>query len=181
MVSHLDERSTLSLPLRHSTARSISSRASTSAVPRRHRHNRSHHGGSTQSAQSVFPWFSSGNVEIVIASGRKEQRYLLHKLILSQCSGFFEASTSEAWARSQSGPSTQSYQNGGLPRIGEDDGPPIHFPPDASTAQASDGRRWRYELDWGSSEHDIPMLVQKVWRPTAMLSLHDNCLDTDLR
>lgn len=164
MVSHLDERSTLSLPIRQSIARSVTSRASSSIAPRRHRHSRSHHGGSSQPAQSVFPWFSSGNVEIVITSGRKEQRYLLHKFILSQFSGFFEASTSDAWARSQPGPSTQSYQNNGLARIGEDEAAPTYFPQGGPTAHAGDGRRWRYELDWGS-EHDIPMLVQKVEFP----------------
>ena len=163
MVSHVDDRSTLSLPVRQPIARSVISRVSSSSQRiGRHRHVRSHHGGSSQPAQSVFPWFSSGNVEIIITSGRKEQRYLLHKLILSQCSGFFEASTSEGWSRAQPGSSSQSYQNGGLLRIGEDEAATTHFSPSNSTAPAGDGRRWRYELDWGTSENDIPMLVQKV-------------------
>ncbi|KAF2233118.1 hypothetical protein EV356DRAFT_448954 [Viridothelium virens] len=161
MVSHVDERSTVSLPVRHSTARSLISRASSSTATRRHRHTRSHHGGSTQPAQSVFPWFTSGNVEIIITSGRKEQRYLLHKLILSQCSGFFEASTSEGWSRSQPEPNTQSFQSGALARIGEDEAATTSFTQSGPGSQVGDGRRWRYELDWGSSEQDIPMLVQK--------------------
>ncbi|KAI9691949.1 MAG: hypothetical protein M1820_009657 [Bogoriella megaspora] len=157
MVSHLDERSTLSLPIRRNTARSI---ISTSSTTRRHRHTRSHTGGSTNT-QSVFPWFSSGNVEIVITSGRKEQSYLLHKLILSQCSGFFDASTSEGWSRAQPTQSTQQQQHGGLPMIGEDEVADASFLQNGSTTPSRDGRRWKYELDWGTSEQDIPMLVQK--------------------
>ena len=93
----------------------------------------------------------------MIAADGQERKYILHRLILSQCSGFFEASTSEEW----------SQQNGaGLGRIGEDgaDDLPIHTGPSrGSNAQrAGDGRiRWRYELDWEHDE-DIPMLVRKV-------------------
>ncbi|KAI9657979.1 MAG: hypothetical protein M1821_002636 [Bathelium mastoideum] len=103
----------------------------------------------------------------MITSGRKEQRYLLHKLILSQCSGFFEASTSEGWSRSQPGPSAQPYQTGALARIGEDEAPTTEYSQSALVGPTGDGRRWRYELDWGTSEHDIPMLVQKD--PTSSL------------
>lgn len=88
-------------------------------------------------------------MEIVISNGRKEQRYLLHKLILTQCSGFFEAGTSEEWAAageaSTSGPPTNGTA---LARI------PSNARPDKM--------RWRYELDWGNHEDDVPMLVQKV-------------------
>ncbi|KAI5306360.1 hypothetical protein KEM56_001224 [Ascosphaera pollenicola] len=55
----------------------------------------------TPSQSNDFPVFSdSGDVEIVIASprssSRAEHRYLLHQLILSQCSSFFRASLSDA-------------------------------------------------------------------------------------
>lgn len=93
----------------------------------------------------------------MIAAEGQERRYILHRLILSQCSGFFEASTSEEWSR----------QNGaGLGRIGEDgaDDLPVHTGSSrvSSAQKAGDGRiRWRYELDWQDDE-DIPMLVRKV-------------------
>lgn len=82
----------------------------------------------------------------MLSNGRKEQRYLLHRLILSQCSGFFEASTSEEWSQQQAqtaGPSTAQ-----MARI-------------PGSAQADNRKRWRYELDWGNKEEDLPMLVKK--------------------
>ena len=125
-----------------------SSRAST---VRRHRPHRSHFGGSSYQPQNEFPVFThTGDVEIVIASGRKEQRYLLHRLILAQCSGFFEAGTSEEWSRAQAESSAgQSQSPPTLGRISES-GSQLHK------------KRWRYELDWGQGEEEIPMLIQKV-------------------
>jgi hypothetical protein len=144
---------------------SASSRLSHSS--RRHRHGRSHHGGSSYAPQNEFPIFAhTGDVEIVIAAGGQEKRYLLHRLILSQCSGFFEASTSEEWSRYQaqaesasaaidSDPSLQSVAEDGssiLSRRGSMQG--SSMPPKL---------RWRYELDWQNRESDEePILVQKV-------------------
>ncbi|KAF2812752.1 uncharacterized protein BDZ99DRAFT_440085 [Mytilinidion resinicola] len=132
-----------------------SSRASHSgSTVRRHRGHRSHFGGSSYAPQNEFPVFThTGDVEIVVKAerGGKEQRYLLHRLILAQCSGFFEAGTSEEWSRAQE----DGNANGGgtLARIPEQSG---------SGGVGSQGKkRWRYELDWGQGEDDIPMLVQK--------------------
>ncbi|KAL1306068.1 hypothetical protein AAFC00_004193 [Neodothiora populina] len=86
MVSHIEPPDLL--PRRPP---SVTSRASTS---RRHRSSRSYHSPSAPRSQNDFPIFSqTGEVEILLTSlnGRKEQRYLLHRLILSQASGFFEA------------------------------------------------------------------------------------------
>jgi hypothetical protein len=115
-----------------------------STVRRHHRHARSHAGGGgggSSHLHNEFPSFlQTGDVEIVLASGRREKRYVLHRLILSQCSGFFEAGMSEAW--SQSGPqdSNSSVSSG---------------------RRSNESKRWRYELDWGTGADDIPMLVQK--------------------
>lgn len=174
-----------------SHAPSVSSRTST--VRRSHRHNRSHHGGSTPTyrPQNEFPIFAhTGDVEICIGpsgGAPQERRYLLHRLILAQCSGFFEAGTSEQWSRAQQ----QQGQTPGqeLSRIGEnktdeeEDGTEraaTVFSSRRSSAGSGTtavGRtstagepkmRWRYELDWGGTEKDdMPMLMQKV-RPRRM-------------
>lgn len=70
---------------------------------------------------------------------------MLHKLILAQCSGFFEAGLGEEWA--SSGEGSSSHGGSSLARI-----------PSSSNAQK---KRWRYELDWGKGSDDMPMLVQK--------------------
>ncbi|EOA91866.1 uncharacterized protein SETTUDRAFT_18527 [Exserohilum turcica Et28A] len=109
-------------------------------------------------SQNEFPVFThTGDVEIIISNGRKEQRYLLHKLILTQCSGFFEAGTSDEWASAGAGGGEASSA-----------------PPTSGTALAripagsrpEQKRRWRYELDWGDGDDDLPMLVQKKNQPT---------------
>ena len=132
-----------------------SSRTHTS---RRHRSGRSLGGGSSYRPQNEFPNFSqTGDVEIVIHADGQERRYTLHRLILSQNSGFFEASTSEEWAKVQ--------QNGlpveqGLGRIGEDEGDDAR----QSTRPLRNGEKikLRYELDWGNKDDEVPMLVQRV-------------------
>lgn len=144
---------------------SSSSRLSHSS--RRHRHGRSHHGGSAYNPQNEFPIFAhTGDVEIVIAARGQEKRYLLHRLILSQCSGFFEASTNEEWTRYQmqmesagaaidSDPSLQS--------IAEDGSSIISRRGSAQGASLPPKMRLRYELDWQNKESDEePILVQKV-------------------
>jgi len=125
---------------------SISSRSTT----RRHRSSRSHHGSQSYRPQNEFPNFAqTGDVEIIIQADGQERRYTLHRLILAQCSGFFEAGTSEGWSRAQTVGTGQQHSNS-LARIGEEDEGP--------------GQRqvWRYELDWGNGQEDMPMLVQKV-------------------
>ena len=136
---------------------------------RRHRHARSHHGGSSAHLpQNEFPVFSyTGDVEILISTtnGRKENRYLLHRLILSQCSGFFEAGTRAEWS-GQRAPDTG--MGGGLPRISENDSALGGSSSRASSQERrpsydqSGNRRWRYVLDWqNASDEEDPILVQK--------------------
>lgn len=145
---------------------SVTSRASTSR--RHHRHGRSQHGSSSFLPQNEFPIFAhSGDVEIVISAGSQEKRYLLHRLILAQCSGFFEASTSEEWSRSQGQQTAQPAQEMGLSRIGEEDeapsSPPTIISPESVSRRPPPKSRWRYELDWENTEEDEePLLVQKV-------------------
>ncbi|KAF2739665.1 hypothetical protein EJ04DRAFT_483795 [Polyplosphaeria fusca] len=127
---------------------SVASHSSRASTVRRHRPHRSHFGGTSYQPQNEFPVFThTGDVEIIISNGRKEQRYLLHKLILTQCSGFFEAGTSEEWANAGEGSSSQSQNPAALARL-----------PSGGPQQK---KRWRYELDWGKDDDEIPMLIQK--------------------
>lgn len=158
MVSQPETSSAISL-------RGPSSVVSRPALSRTKRYNRSHVGGSSYTSHNEFPVFSqSGDVEIIIRTGGAENRYLLHRDTLTRCSGFFEASTSEQWSKAR------PLLAGGneLARIGENGGIPT------PAASAVDGdtdsrvggapaakKRWRYELDLGDGNGDIPMLVQK--------------------
>lgn len=119
-----------------------------------------------------FPIFTyTGDTEIVIRAGSQERRYLLHRLILAQCSGFFEASTNEDWSRQNtSGVSGVSKPENTLSRVSEDDS----LSNGSTLAQSDHGglpqragekRRWRYELDWENrAEDEEPILVQRVGR-----------------
>lgn len=135
---------------------------------RRHRSSRSHHGGLSHQPQNDFPIFThTGDVEIVIRAGRQERRYLLHRLILAQCSGFFEASTSEEWSRH--GTSRPHHIDPGvLSRISEDNsslsnGSTLVPSESGGSSLHPEKRRWRYELDWeNKAEDEEPILVQKV-------------------
>ncbi|KAJ5601663.1 hypothetical protein N7510_011197 [Penicillium lagena] len=131
---------------------------------RRHRSGRSHHGGSSHSSSNDFPVFTyTGDTEIVVRVGSQEKRYLLHRLILAQCSGFFEASTNEDWSRQ----AATSKLEGSPSRVSEDDS----LSNGSTLAQSDHGtlplrpgekRRWRYELDWENrTEDEEPILVQK--------------------
>lgn len=132
---------------------------------RRHRSGRSHHGGSIQSSSNDFPIFTfTGDVEIAIRAGAQEKRFLLHRLILTQCSRFFEASTSERWSGHQmAGP---SKPDGVISRISEDDDSSNEstlVQSDHGGGRPGEKRRWRYELDWvNRGEEEEPILVQKV-------------------
>ncbi len=106
----------------------------------------------------------SGDVEIVISTqdGRKENRYVLHRQTLCQCSGFFDASTRVEWS---------GQRDTGLARISENDSG-IGSSSRASSQerrpsfQHQPGKRWRYVLNWqnvGDDEH--PMLVQREDAP----------------
>ncbi|KAL6707667.1 hypothetical protein ACN47E_003788 [Coniothyrium glycines] len=148
MVSYPDPTGVeRSLPIRRPP--SVSSHSSRASTVRRHRQHRSQFGGSTLQPQNEFPVFThTGDVEIVISNGRKEQRYLLHKLILTQCSGFFEAGTSDEWANA--GDATGPAPNGNSAALAR-----------IPSGARQERRKWRYELDWGKTEDDLPMLVPK--------------------
>nr|OQO21610.1 hypothetical protein B0A51_12007 [Rachicladosporium sp. CCFEE 5018] len=143
-----------SAPLSSVRASSVTSGRSTA---RRHRHGRSG-GSSAYLPQNEFPVFSStGDVEIVLTSadGRQEKRYLLHRLILSQCSAFFEAGTRPEWSRTR-----------GLSTIGEGGSRAASQERRPSIEQQA-GKRWRYTLDWQSAgTEDVPMLVQDTAPPS---------------
>ncbi|KAK0723219.1 hypothetical protein B0T26DRAFT_255501 [Lasiosphaeria miniovina] len=158
---------------------------------RARRYNRSHAGGVAFVPQNEFPVFShSGDVEIVVrvASGH-ENRYLLHRHTLTRCSGFFEASTSKEWSRAQTVPDVSlSPAPPAVPAIeaasgsnsngnGNSTGAELARIDDRSNGGNGSGseggstprpmglgplrKRWRYELDTGTGDNDIPMLVQK--------------------
>lgn len=143
-----------SLPIRRPP--SVSSHTSRASTVRRHRQHRSHFGGTALQPQNEFPVFThTGDVEIIISNGRKEQRYLLHKLILTQCSGFFEAGTSDEWSGGGGGgEGSSSMLNGNSSALAR-----------IPSGARQDKKRWRYELDWGNGDDDLPMLVQKVRTP----------------
>ena len=122
--------------------------------------------------QNEFPNFAhTGDVEIIISADGQEKRYLLHRLILAQCSGFFEAGTSEEWSRAQAqtqGQSPTQASESGLSRIGEEDeGSQIESP--NFTPRPLRRPFWRYELDTGNHDDEVPMLVQKVSRTISQL------------
>ncbi|KAJ5793657.1 hypothetical protein N7457_000256 [Penicillium paradoxum] len=132
---------------------------------RRHRSGRSHHGGSSHSSSNDFPIFTyTGDTEVVIRVGSQEKRYLLHRLILAQCSGFFEASTNEDWSR-QTALSLPKAE-GTLSRVSEDDdlssGSTLVPSDNGFSTRSGEKRRWRYELDWENrAEDEEVILVQK--------------------
>ncbi|TQN70458.1 hypothetical protein CSHISOI_05020 [Colletotrichum shisoi] len=154
MVSHPDSASSLTL-------RGPSSVVSRPSLSRTKRYNRSHVGGTTHVSQNEFPIFSnSGDVEIVVKAGSHHNRYLLHRHTLTRSSGFFEASTSHEWSK----PVTDGA-SGDVARIR--DGSSVDSSSNAPassralTTSVNPRKRWRYELDPGTGDGDIPMLVQK--------------------
>ncbi|KAI1762784.1 hypothetical protein GGR53DRAFT_521459 [Hypoxylon sp. FL1150] len=158
MVSQPDHSLTLRGPSSVVSARTASRPPASS---RSKRYNRSHAGGTSYIPQNEFPVFShSGDVEILIRVGGRENRYLLHRHTLTRCSGFFEASTSREWSKASAlppGPSTRE-----LARIGEDAASNGGNEVARNNADSPGPRkRWRYELDPGSGGDDIPMLIQK--------------------
>lgn len=122
--------------------------------------------------QNEFPVFShTGDVEIVLsnASGRREHRYLLHRLILSQCSGFFEAGTRAEWSRTGALDDVRSAN--GLAPIGESSVAGSSSTRTSSTERRPSfdqpQKRWKYTLDWPSAgDEDVPMLMQETSMPS---------------
>ncbi|KAK0514549.1 hypothetical protein JMJ35_003166 [Cladonia borealis] len=150
-------------PLAHRAA----STTSRSTNTRRHRTGRSHAGGSYRT-QNEFPNFAqTGDVEIIINADGQEKRYMLHRLILAQNSGFFEAGTSEDWSRAQArGQSSGVGPGNTLGSIGEDEESVREQGRPAYPIPQSQRFIWRYELDWGNKDEEVPMLVQKQTQPS---------------
>ncbi|OAQ99148.1 hypothetical protein LLEC1_02397 [Akanthomyces lecanii] len=156
-----------------SAASAILPRHSGHASSRSKRYNRSHAGGGSYFPLNEFPVFTqSGDVEIIVRAGPLENRYLLHREILTRCSGFFEASTSEEWSRARGpDPSTKPKfrqlaagnevacvnPNGSVLSQADSTTSVGH----ADAVSSAGERRWRYELDPGRCDEDTPMLVQK--------------------
>ena len=158
-VSH-DRSDQRSLAIRR--APSVASRSTTT---RRHRSNRSHHGGSSYAPQNEFPNFAhTGDVEIIISAGGQEKRYMLHRLILARSSGFFEAGTSEEWTQVQAlarGSALAQGQDRGLGRIREEDEGSL-IGRGSTSVGAGQRSLWRYELDPETVNDEAPLLTQKV-------------------
>lgn len=141
------------------------------ASSRTKRYNRSHAGGASYIPQNEFPVFNhSGDVEIIIAAGGRENRYLLHRHTLTRCSGFFEVSTSQEWSKATLLPQLPEPPGRDLARITEDSGVSMGSAESTTSGREIVGpgagspaprRRWRYELDAGTGGDDTPMLVQK--------------------
>ncbi|KAI1428468.1 hypothetical protein F5Y12DRAFT_25912 [Xylaria sp. FL1777] len=134
------------------------------ASSRSKRYNRSHAGGTSYVPQNEFPVFShSGDVEIIIAVGGRENRYLLHRHTLTRCSGFFEASTSQEWSKAGVLPPLPEPPSRELSKIGEETSSTneseVALRPGATSPIPR--RRWHYELDLGVDRDDIPMLIQR--------------------
>ncbi|KAI0914548.1 hypothetical protein F4824DRAFT_320521 [Ustulina deusta] len=150
--------------------RGPSSVVSARTTPRSHassrskRYNRSHAGGTSYVPQNEFPVFShSGDVEIIIAAGGRENKYLLHRHTLTRCSGFFEASTSQEWSKASLLPPLPEPSSRELSRIGEETSSTNESEVAARPGATSPvpRRRWRYELDSGVDRDDVPMLIQR--------------------
>lgn len=147
MVSHIE-------PLHVAIPRRPTSATSRASTTRRHRSSRSHHTTSPSSPLNEFPIFAqTGDVEITISSptGRKEQRYLLHSIILSQCSSFFAIDTKRPPINSPLPPPNPAA----LSRIGENN-------ESRSSLDSVDVRRWSYILDYHHTRpNDVPRLIQR--------------------
>jgi hypothetical protein len=143
MVSYPDEHRYRSSTSNRTPSVASSSRSSTLRGVRQSRYSKSHAGvfspASSVSSASTneYPVYSrSGDVEIILKSGRKEARYILHKLYLAQSSAWFEEV------------------------LGLGDGATVHSGM-SSSSSVSVGQRVRFELDT-SKRDGIPMLVLKV-------------------
>ncbi|GAM89692.1 hypothetical protein ANO11243_077310 [Dothideomycetidae sp. 11243] len=166
MVTSLSGQQQL-VPIR---APSISSHSS--IATRRHRQPRSNSGSYAESSgiQNEFPNFSlTGDVDILLTTsdGRIEQRYLLHRLILSQGSGFFEHDLRDR-DLSTANPTAgfvQQAQPLRQHRASIQDSSFRSPTPGLVSLRTSVAHRqtsWSYVLDWSHTEkYSVPLLVQR--------------------
>ncbi|KAB2578952.1 hypothetical protein BFW01_g8863 [Lasiodiplodia theobromae] len=189
MVSYPDtgpaDRQTLAIrPVSRAPSVASTSRAPLISSHRRHsRQIRSHAGGASYQPQNEFPVFThTGDVEIIITSNphsrrgsvnavtpyggatapRREERFLLHRLILAQCSGFFDEETTPDGGGGQQ-----------LDRTIPSGSALARLPPGAPALDETGRRkRWRFELDWGENGDEMPVLVQKEAPPVSFPGEH---------
>lgn len=122
---------------------------------RQSRRPRSHISYVQNLSRNEFPIFSdTGDVEILVSVGGKTNRYLLHRIILAQCSKFFFASTSDEWWKET------GQILGCEDKVNEKE-------------KLKNGKRWTYELDVGDGLHDVPVLVQRKFNKLSISS--ENC------
>lgn len=147
-------------------APSVTSRSSRT----RHHHQRYQPQGPAYPTQNEFPFFAqTGDVEILIECEGQEKRYLLHRLMLAQFSGFFDAGMSDEWSRAQQREIIRQEERRpeqALSIIGEElPGSDVSAPyitPEQVSRTAPSRRRWRYELNWATvNDDEEPILVQK--------------------
>lgn len=155
-------------------APSVTSRGSRS----RHHSNRTQTRIPTFPPPNEFPFFAqTGDVEIVIECDGQEKRYLLHRLMLAQFSGFFHAGMSDESLQAQQREMLRKEEKRpeqALSIIGEE--PPssdASMPLLTATQLSKAGhatRRWRYELNWATvGDDEEPILVQKAPQGTHFL------------
>lgn len=148
-------------------APSVTSRSSRT----RHHHGRHQHHNPAYPTQNEFPFFAqTGDVEILVECEGQEKRYLLHRLMLAQFSGFFDAGMSDEWSRAQQREMSRKEEkrpDQALSIIGEE---PLSSDVSARLITAEQAsrtgpprRRWRYELNWATvNDDEEPILVQKA-------------------
>lgn len=148
-------------------APSVTSRSSRT----RHHHGRHQHHNPTYLTQNEFPFFAqTGDVEILVECEGQEKRYLLHRLMLAQFSGFFDAGMSDEWSRAQQRELSRKEEkrpDQALSIIGEEPSSSDVSARLITAEQASrtgpPRRRWRYELNWATvNDDEEPILVQKA-------------------
>ncbi|KKA29789.1 hypothetical protein TD95_003507 [Thielaviopsis punctulata] len=127
--------------------------------------NRSHISAPSFVPQNEFPVFSvSGDVEIIIGVGPNnayQSRYLLHRHTLSCCSGFFDASLSPEWDRTSSDRLSRTPRRDGPRAL--DSGHSVAISP---SSREPTKKKWCYELNYGSGEDDVPILVRRDQQPS---------------
>lgn len=142
----------------------------TSRSSRTRHHNRHQHHNPSFPTQNEFPFFAqTGDVEILIECEGQEKRYLLHRLMLAQSSGFFDAGMSDEWSRAQQREIIRREEKRpeqALSIIGEEptssDVSGGFITAEQAGRSGPSRRRWRYELNWATvNEDEEPMLVQK--------------------
>jgi len=152
-------------------APSVTSRSSRT----RHHSSRTRHVAPPYPSQNEYPFFAqTGDVEIVIECDGQEKRYLLHRLMLAQFSGFFHAGMSDEWSRShvqvlaneKKPEHSQALSIIGEEPLGSEASGSVSVPyitPEQASRTTSSQKRWRYELNWATANDDEePILVQKA-------------------